>query len=39
MDYNYIEISAELRKWINRQPGYDGINVRESKVTIYKSNP
>ncbi|GHV36376.1 hypothetical protein FACS18949_15730 [Clostridia bacterium] len=33
MDYNYIEIPAELRRWINRQPGYDGINIRENTFT------
>ncbi|GHU90117.1 hypothetical protein FACS1894202_09410 [Clostridia bacterium] len=33
MNYNYIGIPAELRKWINRQPGYDGISVRENTFT------
>jgi len=33
MDWNYIEIPPEVRQWINRQPGYDGINVRENTFT------
>jgi len=33
MNFKYIEIPAEVRKWINRQPGYSGINVRENTFT------
>jgi hypothetical protein len=32
-DYNRIEIPEEVREWINRLPGYDGINVRENTFT------
>jgi hypothetical protein len=32
-DYNHIEIPEEVRKWINRLPGYDGINIRENTFT------
>jgi len=33
MNWNYIEIPAEVRKWINCQPGYNGINIRENTFT------
>jgi len=33
MDDNYIEIPAEVRRWLNRQPGYDGIHVKANTFT------
>jgi hypothetical protein len=33
MDDNYIEIPADVRRWLNRQPGYDGIHVKANTFT------
>ena len=33
MNYEYIEIPTEVRKWINRLPGYNGIDVRVNTFT------
>lgn len=33
VNYSYIEIPEDVRAWINLQPGYDGINIRENTFT------